>query len=378
MKFNHIIIIGLFMITSIVSSPRAQNQPPVVSNVHAEQRTGTKFVDISYTLADEDSDTFFVAIQVSRDGGGEFDVPVKSLSGDVGYGVTKGEKAVVWNAGTDFPEEFGDNFQVKVIASDAPIGKMLPIAGGTFTMGSDNSLVQFKPAHSVTLSPYYMSATEITNIQYKLFCDATNRDYPVDPVSNYFTDYPDYPVVNVTWYDAVEYCNWLSIQSGLTPCYNTSNWSCNFANNGFRLPTEAQWERAARGGLSGMDYPWGNDLRSDSVNYQGYDGALDTLMANFDTGRGPMPVASFDSTGFGIYDIAGNVSEWCNDWYNSEYYYMSPAVDPPGPDSGSDKVKRGGDWHNSHEYLRCFHRDSKNPGSTIRTYEIGFRIVRKK
>lgn len=379
MKFNTIIVIEFIMLT-LLSSIYAQNQPPVVNDVHAEQRQATNFVDITYTLSDTDSETLFVAIQVSADSGKTFDILVKNLIGDVGYGVTPGEKSIVWDAGADLPDEFGDKFQVKIVASDAPIGKFVLIPGGTFTMGTDNSLAEFKPPHEVTLSEYYMSATEITNIQYKLFCDATNRNYPTDPVSNYFVDYPDYPVVNISWYDAVEYCNWFSIQLGITPCYDTSDWSCNFANNGFRLPTEAEWERASRGLLSGMSYPWGNDLRSDSVNYQDYNGDLDSLMANFDSGRGPTPVASFDSTNFGLYDIAGNVSEWCHDWYNSEYYYQipSPSENPTGPNSGSDKVKRGGDWNNSHEYLRCFHRNYKNPSSTIRTDEIGFRIVRTK
>ena len=372
--------IALVVICFLMMAPSiyAQNQPPIVTDVSAEQILGTQIVDISYTLSDSDSDSLFVAVQVSENNGTTYNLPAWSFTGDVGYGVTTGIKSITWDAGADYPEQYGTEYKVKIIASDAPIGKFVLIPTDTANIGNDQSLVEFQPAHDVLTSAYYAGVTEITNIQYKLFADATGRSYPSDPVADYFVNHPDYPVVNVSWHDAAEYCNWLSERFGYTPCYNTTDWSCTYSNDGFRLPTEAEWERAARGRLEGASYPWGEDFIADRANYSGYTGDLDNLKIEFATGRGPMPVASFDSTGFGLFDMAGNVAEWCNDWYNRDYYAVSPFLNPTGPGTGYDKVKRGGDWNNSSEYLRCFHRTPKEPASLVRGNEVGFRIVRRK
>ncbi|MBN1350512.1 SUMF1/EgtB/PvdO family nonheme iron enzyme [candidate division KSB1 bacterium] len=379
-KFKAVVAIFLGFITT---SAFAQTQSPKVTDVTANQRIGTKVVDINYTLVDDDTDTLYVAVQVSQDSGKTYDVPVISLTGtgNFGYGVEPGDNSIIWNAGEDFPEEYGTEFRVKIIASDAPIGKLVSIPADCVIIGSDESLDEFKPAHKVSLSAFMVGVTEITNIQYKLFCDATGRSYPEDPVTGYFIDKPDYPVVNVSWYNAVEYCNWLSTQHGLTPCYNVDTWTCDFSKDGYRLPTEAEWERISRGRYAQEDYPWGYYLMPDGANYTGYTGDLVASMANFASGRGPLPVASFDSTGFGVFDIAGNVAEWCNDWYNRYYYYQyyqSPVDDPTGPQSGDEKAKRGGDWDSSSEYMRCYHRNAELPGNPIMGSKIGFRVVRRK
>ncbi len=363
-----------------ISSVFAQNTAPVVSNVHAEQQAKSHKVDVTYDVFDAEGKPLFVTIQVSADGGENYTIPAVHLSESAGYGIMSGTgKRIVWDAGQDYHEQYGSNFKVKVIAIDAPIGKMVLVPTDTFSMGSNSSLDAFKPQHKVTISAFYMGVTEITNIEYKQFCDATNRAYPnVEEELTYFLNRPDYPVVNINWFDAIAYCNWRSEIEGLTPCYNLSNGACDTTKTGYRLPSEAEWEMAARGKVFGKQFPWGSDtFKSDSCNHQNYDGSLKAKMAVFENSHGPMPVASFNPTGLGLYDMTGNVSEWCNDWYDAEYYTGSPQKNPMGPGSGSEKASRGGDWRRSAEYLRVFHRDNKKPDSTSLLFYRGFRLVRR-
>jgi formylglycine-generating enzyme required for sulfatase activity len=370
----------LIVILLNISLLSAQNTAPVVTNVHAEQRAHSQMVDITFDVQDAEGKPLFITIQVSGDGGESYNVPAAHLSENVGYGITPGAgKRIVWDAGLDYPEQSGSNFKVKVVAIDAPVGKMITVPSDTFSMGSNISLDSFKPQHKVTVSAFYIGVTEITNIEYKLFCDATNRTYPViEEEQTYFINRPDYPVVNVNWFDAIAYCNWRSELEGLSPCYNAATGACDTSKTGYRLPTEAEWEHAARGKVFGKQFPWGSDtFKSDSCNYQEYNGSLKSKMAIFENSHGPLPVASFNPTGFGLYDLAGNVSEWCNDWYDSEYYASSSKKNPLGSDSGSERICRGGDWYRSAEYLRVFHRDYKKPNSTTLLFYRGFRLARR-
>ncbi|MCI0495557.1 formylglycine-generating enzyme family protein [candidate division KSB1 bacterium] len=378
---NLIRIFMLFLILIFnISLGLAQNTAPVVSNVHAEQRANSQKVDVTFDVQDAEAKPLFVTIQVSADGGATYNVPAAHLAENFGYGIMSGNgKRIVWDAGVDYHEQFGSNYKVKVVAIDAPVGKFILVPTDTFSMGSNLSLDSFKPQHKVTISAFYIGVTEITNIEYKQFCDATNRAYPnVEEENTYFIDRPDYPVVNINWFDAIAYCNWRSELEGLTPCYNLSNGACDTTKAGYRLPSEAEWEYAARGKVYGKQFPWGtDDIMPDSCNYQEYSGALNAKMAKFENNHGPLPVASFKQAGFGLYDMAGNVSEWCHDWYDAEYYADSPKKNPMGPASGSDRVCRGGDWYRSAEYLRVFHRDNKKPDSTTRLTYRGFRIIRQ-
>jgi len=376
MKLIHLVLLlSLSLIFSI--NLLAQNSAPEVTNVHAEQRENTMLVDVTYDVADADNDLLFITMLASDDSGKTFNVPVAHLSDSVGFGIVPGPgKKIVWNAGEDYPEQYGDKFQVKVVAIDAPIGKFVKVPTDTFTMGNDEDLIQFKPAHTVEVSAFYVSTTEITNIQYQQFCDATARDYPGNPIANYLQNYPDYPVVNVTWFDAIAYCNWRSEIEGLEPCYDLNTNTCDTSKTGYRLPTEAEWERIARGGVFGKTYPWGTDtLQVDSCNFQMYSGPLAGKRAAFKDNRGPLPVASFNPYGFGVYDMAGNVSEWVNDWFDD--YNPEIKKDPAGPETGTERGLRGGDWDNAAIYLRVFHRDSKEPDKTVNGYYRGFRIVRR-
>ena len=130
-------------------------------------------------------------------------------------------------------------------------------------MGDSSGLFDQQPRHDVTLNGYFIAPYAVTNAEYKIFCDMTGHSFPSEggnsqPPQGYLVNYPEYPVVGISWYDAVRYCNWLSEKKGYSACYDTTNWSYDPTKNGYHLPTEAQWERAARGNLDKKKYPWGD------------------------------------------------------------------------------------------------------------------------
>jgi formylglycine-generating enzyme required for sulfatase activity len=220
---------------------------------------------------------------------------------------------------------------------------VIRVPAGTFTMGSSINADE-QPIHDVYLDEFYADKFEVTNKQYKRFCDATGRPYPDDPgfpgMDNYFTRYPDYPVVEVTWYDAEAYGTWA----------------------GKALLTEAQWEKAARG-TDERTYPWGNEYpdwtRCNIIDNDGYE--FTSPVGQFPEG------ASF----YGCMDLAGNVWEWAEDWYGSGYYSTSPDSNPPGPTYGSSRVARGGSFNNTPIWVRCAERYWGGPGTWDEA--LGFR-----
>ncbi len=226
--------------------------------------------------------------------------------------------------------------------------EMVLIPAGSFEMGDHlDDMSKAVPVHTVTLDTFYMDTHEVTVGQFREFVNQSGYSYGVtwNDVAKYSPG-DDYPMVYVSWNDATAYAEWA----------------------GKRLPTEAEWEYAARGGLIGQRYPWGDDekLARDYANYEGTGGKdkWDKTTA---------PVGSFEANGYGLYDMAGNVVEWCQDWYDSDYYTNSPVSNPIGPDNGSWKVCRGGTWTAFTDHLRLASRTFTDP---ILRYGLnGFRCV---
>ena len=207
-------------------------------------------------------------------------------------------------------------------------------------MSRDNE----RPAHRVRVGPFALGACQVRNREYAVFVDATRYLPPPLWRDSDFDD-PEQPVVAVSWLDANAYCEWLSGVSGRR----------------FRLPTEAEWECAARGGLERARYPWGDEPPQDQPDY------------NTRWLRGPDRVGRHTPNGYGLYDICENVHEWCSDWYAADFYANAPELDPSGPESGTRRVSRGGSWRHQIKISRCAARSSLLP--ELRYADYGFRVA---
>jgi len=223
--------------------------------------------------------------------------------------------------------------------------KVVLIPADWFLMGSEHGQENERPVHRVWVDAFYLGAYQITNAEYAHFLRSTRNQPP--PLWNdaNFTD-PQQPVVAVSWHEATSYCAWLAELTG----------------RGHRLPTEAEWERAARGGTEGKAFPWGDDSPKSLPDY---DGRWET---------GPEPVGSLGPNGFGLYDICANVHEWCSDWYQTDFYLNSPDRNPRGPEEGQRKASRGGSWRHHVKVSRCAARSSIPPDFQYADY--GFRVAR--
>jgi len=272
---------------------------------------------------------------------------------------------------------------------------MVSISAGTFTMGSPTSEADRysnETQHSVTLSSFKMGKYQVTQAQYQAVMGAGE-----DRTTTGYGKGNNYPAYYVNWYDAIIFCNKLSILEGLNPVYSidgstdpavwiasnggtipttsrNATWDAavmDMGKNGYRLPTEAEWEYACRAGTT-TPFNTGNNITTDQANYDGnypYNGNVKGEYRGKTT-----PVGSFAPNAWGLYDMHGNVFEWCWDWYGSSYYSSSPAGNPTGPSTGSSRVVRGGYWSNIGQYLRSAYRSSNYPNN--RDINRGFRLVR--
>ncbi len=349
---------------------------------------------------------------------------------------------------------------------------LVQIPGGQFEMGDHYGFVDPQhptdetPIHNVTISTFYMDKFDITVQQYcdflnsvmshgqitvgggKYYVSGGPRDSIVASSGIVYlkgsTDYlfltlqaynhstiswdgqkfsvldnrGNHPATGVSWFGAAAYCNWLSIRDGYQPCYKTSTWDCDFTKNGYRLPTEAEWEYAARGGQTNpyYNYPWGNDADKTKANWPNsgdpfeagalplttpvgfYNGQLQRK-ADFNwPGSQDTYQTANGANAYGLYDMAGNVWQWCNDWYQTDYYKVSPAKDPTGPamaqaspmpDGKIYRCMRGGNWYNGEPdklnpsvdngHSRVSNRDPAYylGQEEFQNSEVGFRVVRR-
>ena len=289
--------------------------------------------------------------------------------------------------------------------------------GDHFAEGNSDEL----PLHPVLLDSFFMGKYEVTNAQYcaylnsafgtgiyfsggvvygtgnnQHYCDTHSYDVisQIDFSGGVFSvrekggrDMSGDPMIQVTWYGAAAYCNWRSQQEGYQALYDLSdpNWPCDFTKKGYRLPTEAEWEYAARGGNPNYRFPWGDTISHSQANYYAdpcsypYDvNPTKGFHPAWNDGIEPYTAlgGSFSANGHGLYNIAGNVWEWCNDWYDGSYYDVSPYDNPQGPVSGTDRVLRGGGWRGDARHCRVAYRFRISlfpPGARRGIY--GFRIV---
>ncbi|MFH1143668.1 MAG: SUMF1/EgtB/PvdO family nonheme iron enzyme [Candidatus Eisenbacteria bacterium] len=219
---------------------------------------------------------------------------------------------------------------------------MVLIPGGEFWMGSDESGLS-SPSHRVVIAPFYLDRTEVTNAAYEAFCTATQRRLPEFwnmEVYRSGPQFPNYPVIGISWRDAADYAAW----------------------KGVRLPTEAEWEYAARGGLAGKRYSHGDELDPELYAPSGYTGTAACS-----------PVGSYPPNGFGLHDMTGNVSEWVADILGEDYYSQGPVDNPTGPYTGYFRVVRGGGWHTGPGCLAVYYRTGLR--SNWVDFNTGFRCA---
>lgn len=218
------------------------------------------------------------------------------------------------------------------------------ISAGWFLMGSIHGQDNERPVHRVWVDAFHLAVCQVANSEYARFLGATGTEPPPfwnGPCFNH----PEQPVVGVSWFEAARYCRWLSERTG----------------RNYRLPTEAEWERAARGEAEGKMYPWGDSPPQQRPDYE----------KRWKTG--PEPVGRYAANDFGLYDICENVHEWCADWYAPDYYGSSPAHNPKGPELGTRRASRGGSWRHHVKIARCAARSSIPPEFQYADY--GFRVA---
>jgi formylglycine-generating enzyme required for sulfatase activity len=248
-------------------------------------------------------------------------------------------------------------------ALKTPGGEMVTIPAGFFAMGSRHGRDEEKPVHKVWIDSFLIDRHEVTQAEYEKLGKINAFPNP-----SHFQG-ADLPVDQVTWPQAARFCNARSRLEGLKPCYNEETATCDFSANGYRLPTEAEWEYACRAGTT-TDYSFGDETRQ----------LGDFAWFADNSGKKTHPVGRKKPNPWGLFDMHGNVAEWCQDIYAASYYKSSPEKSPSGPDEGNEFVLRGGSWKSPAEALRSAYRAGEAPGfsdACLARDAIGFRCVRR-
>ena len=374
---------ALYLLLGLLALKAGAQEPPRIAHIQSERRPDSQWIDVAYDLQTAQNRTVIVAAEASADSGRSYQIPILHTVGALGAVLPGSKHAFIWDAGADAPALFDQAWTVRLIASHTPplppAEDMVYIPAGSFAMGSETGDPAEKPVHQVHLSAYWIDRYETTNRAFMRFVQATgyrttaesldqsliyeNGGYrtvqgaswraPSGGDSNLLGRL-DHPVVQISWHDAQAYCRWA----------------------GKRLPTEAEWEKAARGEDRRL-FPWGPSPPDGPSLYKANygqarccresdrDGFLNTApRGSFAAGRSP----------YGLYDMAGNVWEWTGDWYGANYYSTSPEKTPLGPNNGSERVLRGGSWISYHFMLRTSYR-GKHTEDTRHNYG-GFRCAR--
>jgi sulfatase modifying factor 1 len=390
---------------------------PIVTNVVAQQQAlPLTDVDIYYDLIDTDGDSQYVTITVSTNSGVSYGVAATHFTGDLGSGIFPGGgKHIVWDSTEDLPFFSSSTVRVKITVDDSVSTDMALIPAGSFDMGDTFNEGESSelPVHSVYVSAFYMDKYEVSNEKIRQVMQwaydngkvtatvSTVQNSEGDQQELLYLDSPwcqisfsnvtfsvdngkaNYPCVEITWDGAMAYCKYKNEMEGKQQTMNLADWSIDWSKSGYRLPTEAEWEKAARGGAAGHRFPWldADTITHSRANYfSSSDYAYDVSPTrgyhpDYNTGTFPYtnPVGSFAPNGYGLYDMAGNVWEWCWDWYGFRYYSNSPGSDPRGLAFGTGRVLRGGDCYDLAITLRCANRNAHSPDISRTSY--GFRCV---
>ena len=356
-----------------------------IQNIKVEQHIDT--VVVKYDLMSErNDDVFNVRLLVSDNNGATFDIiPKKKVWGDIGYGLTPSvNKTIFWLPLKDSLELIGDNYIFKIettLMGATPKIEFVTIKGGKFRMGSNapEAKSDERPVHTVYLNDFKMSINEVTIYQFLTFLNAYGKNevkdgeykgeklfYPNQKGIDYFKstfntkiwktkkEYEFYPMVGVTWYGANEFCKYY----------------------GYRLPTEAEWEYAAREGGKKVRFGNGTNIADPSeINFNSSSELNKKYSISGENRKSQVRVCTFPPNKLKLFEMSGNVWEWCQDWYKSNYYFHSKKYVPTGPWFGRYKVIRGGSWYNSADDIRTTDRSFFPPYKS--NGDIGFRVVQE-
>lgn len=385
-------------IVLITTLPFMALAAPIVANIRAVLRPATTLVDIYYDVTAPGSSVLNVSIAISADGGTSYVVPARTFGGDYGIGVPPGaNKQAVWDAGQDWNGLFTSLGRARVTAEEGtgPAG-MGYIPAGSILLRDSCVIGGDGPVRSVYVDDFWIDRFEVT----KELWDRVNH-YALAKEGTFFTTSagagPNHPVQRVSWHDCVKWCNMRSLMEGRMPVYytdvnqtvvyrtgevNLTAAMVQWTADGYRLPTEAEWEKAARGGREGQHYPWPSpgpgfelDINGNQANYNGSGDAFEagdppTTPVDYYNGSQKPPGVDM-ANGYGLYDMSGNVWEWCWDLYGP--YSNTDLTNPRGAKSGVSRVIRGGGWRGPASILRCAVRGTYAPSD--RYPNIGFRCV---